>query len=123
MIKAWGKTYSTIEQARARVAELEKVNAEFGRSDDRVSELHALAEVLPIETPKQGTQFFGKTARERGTQNRTHFLNGWEETFCGTLIENVQDLGRDRAQCRRCQQAGDALMRDSDFRPGSPARR
>lgn len=49
--KVWGKSYNTQADLEARIAELEAVNAQYGESDGRVTEINALRDALPAEAP------------------------------------------------------------------------
>lgn len=42
----WGKTYETVREMRQQVREVKALNVAFGESDDRVSEINALAEEI-----------------------------------------------------------------------------
>jgi len=46
MIKAHGVTYTSVEQARERIADLEAKNARIGASDGRVTEINAIKDAL-----------------------------------------------------------------------------
>lgn len=128
MITAHGTTYKTTEAAEARLAELDADNARYGESDGRVTEQILIREALAaapkprVEEPT--TRYTGATVRnyKNGT---THFVNGWDETFCGRFASDVGftvDYGR--ATCGTCRAAGDAALRDgTESAGGSAARR
>lgn len=120
---AWGKTYTTAAAAELRVDELNEANALYGLSDDRVCELAAIKAATPAPAPAAKPVYLGWVVREFDTNNKSHYMNQWDETFCGVAIANRSTVGAsDRAECRKCRQAGDAAM-VSDFASGSPAHR
>ena len=73
---------------------------------------------------RQARAYFGHVVESYST-GTTHFLNSWNETFCGTIVEGFEPQGdRYRATCQRCCKAGDAAKRDGfASKVGSPASR
>lgn len=49
-ITAFGRTYTSRNEVEQRIATLEAGNAQYGASDDRVTEINALRDALPTET-------------------------------------------------------------------------
>lgn len=116
-------------RARERVAEVDErlaaiaddVEAERLAYTERLNAAHAREEAI---RKAQASHYYGALARVSDA-GKTHFENGWGETFCGTLSDwDLIPAGEGRAECERCRQAGDAAKRDGfAFRTGSPARR
>lgn len=139
LVRVWGVNYFSTAAMRMHVGNLDEAIRLYGPSDDRVSERNALQEVLPYAVraeealhahrPKAraaspAERHTGRTVRNVKT-GTTHFVNGWGELFCGLLTEDiVHHRTDDRATCKACVRAGDAMVRDgSDGWGGSPARR
>jgi hypothetical protein len=51
MIKAHGVTYTTVEQAREAIADLQAKNEAYGASDGRVTEINAIEAAIAEATP------------------------------------------------------------------------
>lgn len=67
--------------------------------------------------------YTGPTTKDLWT-GKSHFLNDWGEIFCGTDRMMTATRGHGRAECKVCQKAGDAALRDgTEMAGGSPARR
>jgi hypothetical protein len=51
-VSVWGQRYRSVAEMRQRLAVLAHLTAQFGESDDRVSESNALTETLAKYTPR-----------------------------------------------------------------------
>ena len=139
-LTAHGQTFETVEQALARVAEIDAVTAQFGESDGRVTERLLIMQAIDAATPTAPepapvpprpapARHTGEVTENLRTRT-THFVNPWGETFCGVEYRVPDDTpflqltGEHRATCRACCKAGDALARAGyPSNGGSAARR
>lgn len=72
---------------------------------------------------RRANTYFGPTVSASYSGTR-HFVNVWDETFCGRDIDVAyRNNGDDRATCKVCRKAGDATMRDRTWSAGGSAAR
>lgn len=88
------------------------------------SRLHAVRSEI-ARRERIAARYYGTVYKS--STGTTHFVNTWDEPFCGTRADLTPVFGSGneaRATCQRCQIAGDAVNRTGAFAGGgSPARR
>ena len=103
---------------------------ELERAAERVKEVNLRLAELRHETGRReavairrANTYYGPTVSASYSGTR-HFVNVWDETFCGRDIDVAyRNNGDDRATCKVCRKAGDATMRDRTWSAGGSAAR
>ena len=103
--------------------ELERAAERVKAVNRRLAELRHETGRREAEAVRRANMHYGPTIRASYSGTR-HFVNVWDETFCGRDITLAyRDNGDDRATCKNCCKAGDAAMRDGTWAAGGSAAR
>jgi phage shock protein A len=98
-IKAHGAVYMSVEDAEARIAELEEGNRQYGASDGRVTEINTIREALEAQA-----RLDQAIANSRSRYQQTPALSGH-------MAEQVHEAERRIAYLERNKDADDGQWR------------